>query len=105
MSPDRVIFADRVHTVDPENPTAEAIAINGRNLVGVGSRDDAKGWDLSRAEVIDLGGATVTPGFVDAHVHPIMGAECCPQPDDNDCPDPPKANPKEMPELKRRPWS
>lgn len=75
IRPDRVILADRVHTVDPDNPTAEAIAINGRNIVGVGSREDAKGWDLSRAEVIDLGGATVTPGFVDAHVHPFIGAE------------------------------
>ncbi|WP_022888122.1 amidohydrolase [Agromyces italicus] len=75
IRPDRVIIADRVHTVDSDNSTAEAVAISGRTIIAVGSRADVHSWDLSRAEVIELPGATLTPGFVDAHIHPIYGAE------------------------------
>lgn len=74
IRPERVIFADRVHTVVPGAPAAEAVAISGRTIVAVGSREDAQHWDLSSADVIELPGATVIPGFVDAHAHPLIGA-------------------------------
>ncbi len=75
IRPDKVIIAGRVHTVDPDNPHAEAVAISGRSIIAVGSRNDVQGWDLSQAEVIELPEATLTPGFVDGHIHPISGAE------------------------------
>lgn len=82
---DLVLLADRVHTgcdfdevaADPvvAGVAPTAIAVSGRNIVAVGSRDDVASWDTSTAEIIDLGSATVTAGFVDAHVHPLSGAE------------------------------
>jgi len=75
LAPSLVVFADTIHTVDPERPTAEAIAVDGSTIVAVGTRDDASRWDIDDAVVLDLGDVTVVPGFVDAHTHPLKGAE------------------------------
>ncbi|KIP51799.1 amidohydrolase [Leucobacter komagatae] len=53
----------------------EAVGVRDGRIAAVGSRADAATWDATRAEVIDLGDATITAGFVDAHVHPLSGAE------------------------------
>ncbi len=48
------------------------VAIRDGVIVGVGSGDGAE-WEAER--VVDLGDATLAPGFVDAHIHPIMGLQ------------------------------
>lgn len=49
------------------------VAVRDGVIVGVGDTTAAAGWaDLAR-RVIDLDGATVTAGIVDAHIHPIAG--------------------------------
>ena len=56
-------------TVDEANPQAEAVAaLNGR-LIYVGSDAGVDAHIGPGTEVIDLGGAFVTPGFYDNHVH------------------------------------
>lgn len=72
---DLVLLAGRVRTGLADEASPTAVAVSGRSIVAVGSREDVTTWDTSDAEVIDLGDATVTPGFVDAHVHPLSGAE------------------------------
>ncbi len=57
-----------VHTLDKNNHTAEAVAVRGKYIVGVGSSQDLQKHYRSK-QVIDLQGETVMPGFVDAHVH------------------------------------
>ncbi|MGQ9908592.1 MAG: amidohydrolase [Candidatus Flexifilum sp.] len=55
-----------IHTLDPARPTAECLVVgdDGR-IVYVGDRDAAP----AHARRIDLAGATLLPGFNDAHVH------------------------------------
>lgn len=72
---DRVFLADRVHTLDASSPGAQAIGVQGGVIVSVGTRRDAADWDTRHAEIIELGSAVITPGFIDAHAHPISGAE------------------------------
>jgi predicted amidohydrolase YtcJ len=56
-------------TVDAENPRAEAVAsLNGR-LIYVGDDSGVEAHVGPDTRVIDLGGAFVTPGFYDNHVH------------------------------------
>lgn len=56
------------HIYTPASPTATAIAVTDGVVVWVGS--DAVGAALHPdAEVIDLAGRFVAPGFVDSHVH------------------------------------
>ncbi len=71
---DIVVTNAQVLTVDPDKPRAEAIAIAGNEILAVGSADDIKGLRTNETRVIDAGGASVLPGFNDAHVHLFAGA-------------------------------
>ena len=70
LAPDLCVVGATVHTADPERPVATAFAVKAGRFVAVG--DDARIRSLAGAptRVIDLGGATVVPGFLDAHCHP-----------------------------------
>ena len=70
-----IVQADTVHTLDVGRPTAEAVAMAGGIIVGVGSRAEAMAWRGRATEVIDLGPATLTPGLVDGHLHPVTGVD------------------------------
>lgn len=61
----------RVHTVDPARPSAQAVAVEDGRIAWVGDDVDVPGAD----EVVDAGGATVLPGFVDAHNHVRLGSD------------------------------
>lgn len=63
----------RVFTSDPQNPSAEAVAIRGNRIVWVGSRDEAQGWVGPETRQIDAQGNTLLPGFIDAHFHLLWG--------------------------------
>ena len=52
-------------------PAPGSVAIKAGRIVDVGS--DVRAWRGARTEVIDAGGGLVTPGFIDAHVHPVTG--------------------------------
>jgi hypothetical protein len=68
---DLVIRNARIHTVDPALPEAEAVAVEGGRIAWVGPDRQAP----NAAEVVDAGGATVLPGFVDAHNHVRLGSD------------------------------
>lgn len=70
-APTRIYKGARIHTLDPAIPSADAIAISGSRIVGVGSWAELKTLASARTEVIDLGGQTVVPGFNDAHLHAV----------------------------------
>jgi predicted amidohydrolase YtcJ len=71
---DLVIVNAAVHTVDPALPRAEAVAIAEGRIAAVGSTSDVRALAGSRTEVIDAAGASVLPGFVDAHNHVRLGS-------------------------------
>ncbi len=48
---------------------AEAVAIGGNRIMGVGSRSDMISLAGPGAKIIDLKGATVLPGLIDTHPH------------------------------------
>jgi len=71
-APTLLLVNGRVWTGDTARPSADAIAIAGTRIVAVGSNDEIR--TLARgAQVIDLGGAFVVPGFIDSHVHFLDG--------------------------------
>lgn len=63
----------RVFTGVPDAPWAEALAYRGDRLVYVGSKQDAPKPGKS-VRAIDLHGAFVMPGLIDAHTHPGLVA-------------------------------
>jgi len=67
---DLVIINGKVLTIDSENPSAEAIAVKGENIIAVGTGNSISAYiDEGKTEMIDAGGRLVIPGFNDAHVH------------------------------------
>ncbi len=53
----------------PADPFATALLVEGDRVLFVGSDDAADAAAFGADEVVDLEGALVVPGFVDAHVH------------------------------------
>jgi predicted amidohydrolase YtcJ len=70
---DVLIVNGRVATLNPEQPTAEAIAIKGERIVAVGSGSELAAYRGPATRVIDAGRRTITPGLNDAHTHFIRG--------------------------------
>lgn len=70
---DLLIVNAAVHTVDNFLPTAEAIAVEAGQIVGIGEAQDLAVFRGPHTTVIDAGGGSVLPGFQDAHCHPPMG--------------------------------
>ncbi|MER3421716.1 MAG: amidohydrolase, partial [Chloroflexota bacterium] len=58
-----------VVTMDPARPRAEAVAVRAGRIACVGSNEACIRAAPAGATVIDCGGMTVLPGFVDAHLH------------------------------------
>jgi predicted amidohydrolase YtcJ len=56
-------------TLDPDVPTATAVAIKDGRFAAVGSGTLARTFAGPETEILDLGGATVVPGFNDTHCH------------------------------------
>ena len=63
-----VLHNARIYTADPNQPTAEALAFAGGQVLAVGSGEEVL-LAFEGAERIDAGGRTVVPGFIDAHAH------------------------------------
>ena len=69
LAADLVIVNAKVHTVDAAKPEAQALAITGDHISAVGTREEINAWLGPQTKVIDAHGASVLPGFNDAHVH------------------------------------
>jgi predicted amidohydrolase YtcJ len=67
---DLVILNGKVLTIDKDNPSAQAVAISGENIIAVGTTSEISSMIIKGStKVIDAGGRLVIPGFNDAHVH------------------------------------
>ncbi len=69
----KTIFTNcRIFTADDANPRADSMIVEQDRILWVGSHHD---MPPCSGTVIDLGGKRVIPGFVDAHMHPVMLAD------------------------------
>ena len=71
---DAIYVNGNILTMDEENPRVESVYTKYDRICGVGSTDEVRNMAGTRAEVIDLGGNTMLPGFVDTHNHMCMYA-------------------------------
>ena len=71
-----LITARRLHTLDGTQPEANAMLIARDRIAALGTADQcrraARALGLGRPRETDLDGATLVPGFVDPHAHPLM---------------------------------
>jgi predicted amidohydrolase YtcJ len=67
---DLVVLNGRVRTMEPAAPLAEAFAVRSGCFIAIGTNDSIRELASRGTPVIDAGGMTITPGFIDAHCHP-----------------------------------
>ncbi|MEM7260959.1 MAG: amidohydrolase [Planctomycetota bacterium] len=67
--PDAIFVADRIYTLDPEQPTVEAIACRDGVIVALGSADEIRALAGSATQLVENSGAVLFPGFTDSHMH------------------------------------
>jgi predicted amidohydrolase YtcJ len=68
-----IITNAKVLTMDPAAPRAGAVAIAGGKILAVGSADEIGMLTGAETRVIDAGGRSVLPGFVESHLHLVLG--------------------------------
>jgi predicted amidohydrolase YtcJ len=68
---DLVLTGGGIATMDSARSVAAAVAVRDGRIVAVGGDMAVRGWIGPGSRVVDLRGRTVTPGFGDAHVHPV----------------------------------
>lgn len=76
MKADSVFVNGKVITMDPSETIAEAVAIKFGKILKVGADSEIRKLVGDNTEVIDLGGKTMIPGFIDSHCHMMaVGAQ------------------------------
>jgi hypothetical protein len=66
---DTLIVNANIVTMDPARPRAEALAVKGDRIAGIGTTADLQALLAPETRVIDAHGQTVIPGLVDGHLH------------------------------------
>ena len=69
---DTIYSGGVILTMDDRQPRAESVAVKDGKIVAVGKKDEVLRTKVDATKLVDLGGKTMLPGFVDAHGH-LMG--------------------------------
>jgi predicted amidohydrolase YtcJ len=81
LGPDLVLMGGIIICMDPANTTAQAVAVKGGKIIAIGDNETIQSLAGRSTQVIDLGGKTVLPGFIDSHVHLCTYASFLPKVD------------------------
>ncbi len=73
MKADLIVTNARVLTMDEDRPRAEAVAVAAGRIVAVGRAEEVMPLAGPATQVIDAGGRTLLPGFVESHLHLVLG--------------------------------
>ena len=73
LTADSIVINGIIWTGNPDQPSAEAMAISGDSIFAVGSTAEIQKFKGDQTEVVDASGNFIVPGFIDAHVHFLTG--------------------------------
>ena len=65
----KILYNANIHTLDPRQPHASAIAIHGERIAALGDLDSLRQQAPGNPEMQDMQGRTLLPGLTDAHIH------------------------------------
>lgn len=65
-----------IKTMNPKQPTAQALAIAGNKIIKVGSNEDIEPLIGENTRVLHLEDKTVLPGLIDTHIHVADYGRC-----------------------------
>ncbi len=69
---DTIYFGGPIITINDAAPSAEAVAVKDGKILAVGAKDEVLKSKGDETKLIDLGGKTMLPGFVDSHGHSYL---------------------------------
>ncbi|MEB8346391.1 amidohydrolase [Flavobacteriaceae bacterium KMM 6898] len=70
---DLIVTNGSIWTGNEKQPMVKAMAILGDSIIAIGTNEEIQVFKGNQTEVIDVRGKFITPGFIDAHVHLLMG--------------------------------
>lgn len=74
MYADLIVTNARVLTMDDDHPSAEAVAIRDGRILEVGGATAMQALRGPDTQIIDAEGRSVLPGFIESHLHILLGA-------------------------------
>jgi predicted amidohydrolase YtcJ len=74
MPADLLFLNAHMFTADPDQPTADCLAVQGNRIVFTGTQAASAPWRGPDTRVVDAGGRTLMPGFIDSHFHLFWGS-------------------------------
>ena len=75
---DLILINGDIQTLDPLNPVAEAMLVEGGRIKYIGESEIALSMRKPGARMVNLDGACALPGLTDSHLHlRSMGAATC----------------------------
>ena len=66
---DLILSGGSILTINPQQPTAEAVAVADGRIVAVGDHAEVMALAGPETRMIDLAGGTLMPGFIEGHGH------------------------------------
>ena len=75
-APITVFVAQKIITMDPTRPHATAVAVRDGTILAVGSLQDLQPWLKTGSHTVNtqFKDRVLMPGFIDPHMHPMLGA-------------------------------
>jgi predicted amidohydrolase YtcJ len=74
MSSTRIFTNGKIYTVNKSHPWAQAVVLEDEKIAYVGDNEGALAYKKEGAQIQDLDGKMMLPGFIDGHIHPLMSA-------------------------------
>ena len=71
---DMIYLGGDIITMDENNSMAEAVAVKDGLILAVGPKDDVLKTKGAATQIVNLGGKTMLPGFIDGHSHFFQAA-------------------------------
>jgi predicted amidohydrolase YtcJ len=71
---DMIYLGGDIITMDENNPMAEAVAVKDGSILAVGPKNDVLKTKGAATQIVNLGGTTMLPGFIDGHSHFFQAA-------------------------------
>lgn len=69
----RILYNAKIFTANALQPYAEAVAISNGKIIAIGNFNEIKNKLPSTAEIINMSGQFLMPGFIDSHTHALDG--------------------------------
>ncbi len=69
-----ILTHGQVYTVNPQQPWAQAVVVEGDEILYVGTNQAALAYENEQSYILNLAGQMVLPGIHDTHLHPLEAA-------------------------------